>query len=313
VLGVGEGHLLHRETRWVGSRYFAKSESLFQSFLNRTGSLFSPGYWAAGTNAAISGATAVVEGQWGTVVDAATGAFKKTLQGTIEQTAISKLQTWLMQQAYNAMVEMGATTAANAVFATGSNGAVTGLSANAAAVLNFIGWVYMVYVIVDLLINIIWECEQKEFELGAKKETRQCTFVGSYCASDSALGCVEKRESYCCYGSVVGRIIQESAHEQLGLSYGEIEKPTCEGLTPDMLSKMDWEKVDLSEWIGMLNMAGHLPTANTVSIEDLTGSGSGLGEFSEGEARKNTLDRNLERLDGFDVDAVKKKAEENLR
>ncbi|MCC4262658.1 hypothetical protein LL270_18705, partial [Pseudomonas aestusnigri] len=25
--------LLHRETRWVGSRYFAKSESLFQSFL----------------------------------------------------------------------------------------------------------------------------------------------------------------------------------------------------------------------------------------------------------------------------------------
>ncbi|WP_222936253.1 hypothetical protein, partial [Pseudomonas gessardii] len=34
VLGVGEGHLLHRETRWVGSRYFAKSESLFQSFLS---------------------------------------------------------------------------------------------------------------------------------------------------------------------------------------------------------------------------------------------------------------------------------------
>ncbi|MBW6124633.1 hypothetical protein KZ843_17315, partial [Pseudomonas aeruginosa] len=33
VLGVGEGHLLHRETRWAGSRYFAKSESLFQSFL----------------------------------------------------------------------------------------------------------------------------------------------------------------------------------------------------------------------------------------------------------------------------------------
>ncbi|MBW6126294.1 hypothetical protein KZ843_25825, partial [Pseudomonas aeruginosa] len=32
VLGVGEGHLLHRETRWAGSRYFAKSESLFQSF-----------------------------------------------------------------------------------------------------------------------------------------------------------------------------------------------------------------------------------------------------------------------------------------
>ncbi|MEH6540566.1 hypothetical protein, partial [Halopseudomonas sp.] len=28
--------LLHRETRWVGSRYFAKSESLFQSFPKKT-------------------------------------------------------------------------------------------------------------------------------------------------------------------------------------------------------------------------------------------------------------------------------------
>ncbi|MBW6127178.1 hypothetical protein KZ843_30390, partial [Pseudomonas aeruginosa] len=42
VLGVGEGHLLHRETRWAGSRYFAKSESLFQSFLS-TSALKSPG------------------------------------------------------------------------------------------------------------------------------------------------------------------------------------------------------------------------------------------------------------------------------
>ncbi|MCO3707372.1 hypothetical protein FA137_27685, partial [Pseudomonas aeruginosa] len=30
---------LHRETRWVGSRYFAKSESLFQSFLKNTPAL----------------------------------------------------------------------------------------------------------------------------------------------------------------------------------------------------------------------------------------------------------------------------------
>ena len=90
----------------------------------------------------------------------------------------------------------------------------------------------------------------------------------------------------------------KGALEDAGLSLSDIDGYFCAGDAPGL---------------GMLNMAGHLPTANTVSIEDLTGSGSGLGEFSEGEARKNTLDRNLERLDGFDVDAVKKKAEENLR
>lgn len=281
--------------------------------LNRTGSLFSPGYWAAGSNAVMAAGTSVVKGQWGSIVDAATGAFEKTLSGTIEQTALSKLQTWLMQQAYDAMVDMGATAAADAVFATGADGAVTGLGANAAMVVNIIGWVYMAYVIADLLVNIIWECEEKEFELGAKKETRQCHFVGSYCASEVLGSCVEKREAYCCFGSVVARIIQESARDQLGLGWGDVKSPTCEGITPDQLAKMDWSRVDLSEWIGMLNLAGRLPTASTVSLEDVTGSGSGLGQFSEGTQRLNTLDRNLQRLEGFDVDAVKKQYELDLK
>ncbi|EES7561545.1 conjugal transfer protein TraN, partial [Escherichia coli] len=273
--------------------------------LNRTGSLFAPGYWAAGTEAAMSVGSSVIKGQWGTIVDSATAAFNDAFAGVAQETLMSELQKWLMQQAYDAMVDMGATAAANAVFATGAEGTaaqgtVTGLGANAAMVVNIIGWVYMVYVIADLLINIIWECEQKEFELGAKKETRQCHFVGSYCASEVLGSCVEKREAHCCFGSVVARIIQESAREQLGLGWGDVKSPTCEGITPDQLGQMDWSRVDLSEWIGMLNLAGRLPTANTVSLEDVTGSGSRL-EISQGETRLNTLDRNLKRLEGFDV------------
>lgn len=280
--------------------------------LSRTGNLFAPGYWAAGSNALVTGGTSLIKGQWGTIVDSATAAFQDTLAGVAQDTLMSQMQKWLMQQAYDAMIEMGATAAADAVFATGADGAVTGLSSQAAMVVNIIGWVYMVYVIVDLLINIIWECEQKEFELGAKKETRQCHFVGSYCASKVMGSCVEKREAYCCFGSVVGRIIQESAREQLKLGWGTAKAPSCEGITPAQMAKMDWSRVDLSEWIGMLNLAGRLPTMNTVSLEHLTGSGSGLGQFSDGQ-RLNTLDRNIERLDGFDVDAVKKQAELDMR
>lgn len=280
--------------------------------LSRTGNLFAPGYWAAGTEAAMSVGSSVVKGQWGTIVDSATAAFEKGFEGAVQESLLGELQTWLMQQAYDAMVEMGATAAADAVFATGADGAVSGLGSNAAMAVNIIGWVYTAYVIADLLINIIWECEQKEFELGAKKETRQCHFVGSYCASKVLGSCVEKREAHCCFGSVVGRIIQESAREQLGLGWGDVKAPTCEGITPNQMAQMDWGKVDLSEWIGMLNLAGRLPTANTVSLEEVTGSGSSL-QITQGETRLNTLDRNLQRLEGFDVDAVKRKAEEGLR
>lgn len=73
-----------------------------------------------------------------------------------------------MQKAYDAMVNMGAEVAANAVFVPAEGGGMM-LGPQATMVVNIIGWVYMVYVIVDLLINIIWECEEKEFELGAKR------------------------------------------------------------------------------------------------------------------------------------------------
>jgi len=90
--------------------------------LNRTGNLFAPGYWSAGTSAAVSAGSNIIKGQWGSIVDSATAAFNDTLAGTAEQALMSQLQHWLMEQAYNAMVDMGATAAANAVFVPAEGG-----------------------------------------------------------------------------------------------------------------------------------------------------------------------------------------------
>lgn len=279
--------------------------------LSRTGSLFAPGYWQAGEAALESGAGALIKGEWGDIVSSATGQFDATLAGEV---GLGQLEQQLMQWAYDQMVDMGAAGAADAVFATGEDGAVSGLTSEAAAVVNFIGFVYTVYVITDMLIHIIWKCEASEFELDAKKETRQCSFVGSYCASKALGQCIEKRDAYCCFGSVVGRIIQEQGRQQLGLNFGEAESPSCDGLTPAQLQQLDWSKIDLSEWIGMLSMTGNLPTVNSVSLSNLTGNGSQLNDiFNQGTGRADTVQRNVERLDGVDVDSVKRKAAEQMQ
>ncbi|SFL48649.1 Type-1V conjugative transfer system mating pair stabilisation [Azotobacter beijerinckii] len=187
------------------------------------------------------------------------------------------------------------------------------LTSQAAAVVNFVGFVYTAYVVTDMMIKIIWECEKKEFELGAKKETRQCAYVGSYCASKVLGTCVEKREAYCCFSSVVGRIIQEQGRPQLGLDFGDPENPVCEALTVEQLGRIDWSRIDLSEWIGMLYTTGHLDTPDTATLENLTGSGSSLGNVFDNSTRANTLNRNIERLDGVDVDQIKSQAEQEIK
>lgn len=286
-----------------------KMASSVEAF-NRTGNFFNPGYWQAAQGAASGGWSAVTSGNWSGAVDAATSAFNDTMAGEIQATVITEFKEQMMKMTYDFMKDMGADAAADAMFQQGATEGGMQLSSQAAAALNVIGAIYTAYVIADLMINIIWECEEKEFELAAKNETRQCSFVGSYCADEVLGACVEKRDAYCCFGSVVGRIIQEQGRPQLGLNFGEAEAPSCEGLTPGQLGEIDWNQIDLGEWIGMLSMTGNLPTVDTVGLDNLTGSGSSLGSiFSADEPRANTLDRNVYRLEDVDVDEIKRQAE----
>ncbi|SEJ12067.1 conjugal transfer mating pair stabilization protein TraN [Azotobacter beijerinckii] len=267
------------------------------------------GYWYAVQNAIFDGAYKTIKGEWSSVLNTATGAFDDTLEGTY---GVSAIQGFLMEQTYNVMVELGATEAANAIFQPATTGGMQ-LTSQAAAFTNFVSMAYTAYVMTDLMIKVIWACEPKEFELDAKKETRQCSYVGSYCASEVLGVCVEKREAYCCFGSVVGRIIQEQGRAQLGMDFGKAKHPSCEGLTVEQLNQIDWAQIDLSEWIGMLYKAGNLDTPDTATLENLTGSGSSLGSVFQGTTRQNSLNRNLKRLEGVDVDQVKSQAEKEIQ
>ncbi|MFZ4700708.1 MAG: conjugal transfer protein TraN, partial [Candidatus Methylumidiphilus sp.] len=77
--------------------------------------------------------------------------------------------------------------------------------------------------------------------------------------------CLEEKDSYCCFGSPLGRIIQEQARMQgvLGRPWGDPEKPDCGGLAVDDMEKIDWSKMDLSEWVGILTAAHKLPSSST--------------------------------------------------
>jgi conjugal transfer mating pair stabilization protein TraN len=71
--------------------------------------------------------------------------------------------------------------------------------------------------------------------------------VGTYCAKKVLGQCLEKKTTYCCFGTKLARLIQEAGHQQLGLSWGSPQSPQCQGLSPEQLSRLDFSKVDFSE------------------------------------------------------------------
>jgi len=95
-----------------------------------------------------------------------------------------------------------------------------------------------------ILQGLIGKCneEEKQLAVAAVKNKRCVKVDGRYCHKKVAKVCVEKRDSYCCYGSQLARILQEIAHHQLGLSWGDAEHPICSSLTAEQLSKLNFDE-----------------------------------------------------------------------
>jgi len=95
-----------------------------------------------------------------------------------------------------------------------------------------------------ILQGLIGKCNEEERQLAvfAVKNKRCIKVDGRYCHKKVAKVCVEKRDSYCCYGSQLARILQEIAHHQLGLSWGDAEHPICSSLTAEQLSKLNFDE-----------------------------------------------------------------------
>ncbi len=98
----------------------------------------------------------------------------------------------------------------------------------------------------------------------------------------------------------MARIINEQAYPQLGRSWGDPEYPNCSGLSLQELERLDWSRIDLSEWLAILSQAGQFPSPGDLDIEALTGSGS---ELNTGD-RGNAAERSAARVDGLDAGEI---------
>jgi conjugal transfer mating pair stabilization protein TraN len=181
----------------------------------------------------------------------------------------------LMQETARWVSEIFGEAAANALFTVNGGAAFIGGNLQAGTIqlgglvgtaLSWVMTAYMIYTIAVILIQLIWTCEQEEFELGAKRELRSCHNVGSYCKTEVLFACIERRKAYCCFNTPLARILNEQIRPQLGRGWGEADSPDCTGLAVNHLGRIDWSRVNLDEWLAILAETGHFPTLDSLTI-----------------------------------------------
>ncbi|EGR0468570.1 hypothetical protein FG064_16360 [Vibrio cholerae] len=201
------------------------------------------------------------------------------------------------------------------MFFQGAAGEVVASNAMASvgAALTVVYYAYLAYVVFNLLIGLIFECEDAEMDLAMKNELLSTHYIGSYCKSKVLGACIEKRRSYCVFNSPLSRIMMQQIYKQpqMGLSWGSAKEPNCTGLAIDDMDKIDWDLVNLDEWIGILIQTGNFTTSGDINIDSLTGSGSNLNYKDDGLDRLNVLESNKQRLEHIDIDEVRRDAYED--
>ncbi len=236
----------------------------------------------------------------------------------VSNLSVSAVKQSLMKNAAQWTAEIFGEQAANALFQVAggpavSNGVVQtgtiGLNGAAAAVMSTVMIAYAIYTIINVLASIIFACTEEEQELMVRKALRSTREIGTYC-SDRVFGkCVQKKTSYCKFNSPLARIFNEQARLQTGVPWGDPENPDCRGLTLQQFQNLDMDLVDLSEWTGLLVSSGMIDTQALSDIDQLTGQNSTLGNaLDDLYVRENAIDRNINRMDGADLDAARQDA-----
>jgi conjugal transfer mating pair stabilization protein TraN len=267
----------------------------------------------------ISNAYSAVTEQFTSAANTLMGQTSATVSENALKAALSEATQQLMMKAVEWTANLFGEAAANTLFVSAAGGpAVSGGVVSSAGValapmlvslISVVMWAYLIYQIVMILIKIIWECEQSEFELGAKRDLKSCVFVGGYCRSRTLGYCIEKRDAYCCFSSPLARILHEQLRPQLERGWGTAKAPDCAGLKVSDFQRVDWSAVNLDEWMALLVQTGHYPTLDTLGIERLTGNGSDLATKA---GRPNAAARSIERVSGMDSDRARGAAERQL-
>lgn len=193
--------------------------------------------------------------------------------------------------------------------------AASDLASQAMGMFSVVSAIYTAYVVATMIIQSVYKCTDEEFELISQRDLKNCHYIGSYCKNKKLGVCIEKRESYCCYKSPLSRIINEQIRMQgdiLGQEFdgfGTARNPKCMGVPLEKVGDIDWDRINLDEWIALLEQNGQLPNETTVDLDKLTGKGSKLDIHGD---RLNTLERVQQKIQEIDVDGVRTEANESI-
>lgn len=95
------------------------------------------------------------------------------------------------------------------------------------------------------------KCGKDEQDLAERRLKNLCVYVGQTKTKKIGVTTVTK-EHFCCFGNMLEKVVQVEGRKQLGINFGKEGKPDCRGLTLEEIQKLDFSKMDFTDFINEL-------------------------------------------------------------
>jgi hypothetical protein len=94
------------------------------------------------------------------------------------------------------------------------------------------------------------KCKPEEEQLSKLKREKKCKPIGSYCKYKVPKTgiCLDKREAYCCFDTVLAKTVNVAGKKQLNKEFGDPDKPDCSGFSASEIQKIKFKEIDFTEF-----------------------------------------------------------------
>jgi len=113
-------------------------------------------------------------------------------------------------------------------------------------------WSFAIAIAIQIIVTELMSCEDSDKNTAVKKDQKICENMGTYCSSRFLGSCVERKEAYCCFNSLLSKAVNIQGKRQLGIPLGSPEDPNCRGLTIQEVNAIDFTRIDLSEFMASI-------------------------------------------------------------
>ncbi|MBD4389078.1 conjugal transfer protein TraN [Xanthomonas citri pv. citri] len=148
-----------------------------------------------------------------------------------------------------------------------------------------------------------WYCKDHEKDLAIKKNLGQCTYLGSYCQTESLLGiCIVKMHVSCCFNSTVSKSIRDHMAKDGRFGMGTAKRPQCGGIPLTQLINANMENFSTDEVEARMAAGGFTP--NMAELSGLSGEEFDVEMFGSGNSLNDPNRKGLQQRTGERMDAV---------